>query len=148
MPFAEVADRTKVRPVQCRDRLEIEPLLAPTGNLPRGIHASAVSIEQQRYHHRRVVALRHPAMESSRRPAVQQISRTGSIARKLIRRCDPVAWRWPADCAFCTRLQQTDMCHKNGSALCPRNTPEAHNTDTSAKVEREGQGSWRSGNLR
>src|SRR5438067_13243128 len=34
-------------------------------------------------------------------------------AQNLIRRCDPVAWRWPVDYAFCTRLQQNDMCHKN-----------------------------------
>ena len=42
----KLADGAEVRPVQRRDRLEIQPLLAATRDPPRGVDTLAVSIER------------------------------------------------------------------------------------------------------
>ena len=52
---AELADGAEVRPVQCRDRLEVQPLLTGPRDPARGVDTLAVGGEQQRHHHARVI---------------------------------------------------------------------------------------------
>ena len=51
MTLAELGDGAEVRPVQAGERHEVDPLLAGTGELARGVQAAAVAVEKQRHHH-------------------------------------------------------------------------------------------------
>ena len=55
VPLSERGDGPEVRPVERGYRHEVDTLLACLGDLARGIDPAAISIEQKRHHHCRMV---------------------------------------------------------------------------------------------